>query len=173
MYRCLLMCLYFLKCWISLTWLPLILGSLAGCSSSTSTWPWKGARPTAVKLCLLECSSTGLHKCRKRMIAGHLASCRRMSWCRKIQIRQAEGTCCRHIKEQFHVNEACKIPGNNTRGKTRVVWSNQSSGGVQPGEAAALQTMTDLVRSSYSSNRRTLFTCFLWVGMAAFRTLNL
>lgn len=59
----------------------------------------------------------------------------------RSQIGQAEGTRGRHIEEQFQVmKHGYRILGNNIRGRTGLVWSNQSSKGVvQPGEEAAFQ----------------------------------
>ena len=48
-----------------------------------------------------------------------------------------------------------RILGNNIRGKTGPLWSNQSGKGVvQPGEEEAFQIATALVKSSHSPNPR-------------------
>jgi hypothetical protein len=72
----------------------------------------------------------------------------------RSEIGQAEGTCCRHIKEQFPVmKHVCKILRNDIRGKTNPVWSNRNSKGVQPGGETAFQIATDFVKSSLSPNQ--------------------
>lgn len=158
---------FIFKCWILVICLILILVSIF-----TSTWFWKGAKPTAAKLCLLQCSSTGLHKCKKGwQDTWPAVGC----WAdgENFQTGQTKGTCSRHIKEQFQVmKHGCKIPGNNTRGTTNAVWSNQSSKGVQPGETAAFQMRREFYKREHSPNQRTLFTCTLGVSMAEFYTLQ-